>query len=403
MAFSLSAFAQEEQKEKLNKAPQPKDAEINFLFNYYEQDGDNAAVTGGLGTEQLDNIAPGIILNIPLDSTKRLVINFGFDKYSSASTDRIDDNISSASSSDTRYYVNAVYAKENPYTKETFSYKGGFSVEYDYISTSFGFGWAKLSENENTEFNVSGMVYLDTWTLIYPIELRDGTELLDNNKRQSFNFSATLAQVISKKLQGALSVEYVRQSGLLSTPFHRVYFDDGIVDPELKTEDIERFPDSRTKIPVGVRINYYLNDLVVLRGYYRFYNDDFDIRAHTFSLETPLKITPWLTFYPFYRYHTQTAAKYFAPYGEHALDDEYYTSDYDLSAINSTTLGAGVKYAPLYGLMRFKGPFSKKSGRITQLKSIDFRVADYSRTGNNSQEGGDLSALSFSFDVLFTF
>ena len=383
--------------------PREKGAQINFLLNYYEQDGDNAAVTGGIGTEELDNIAPSIILNIPLDSTKTLVTNFGFDNYSSASTDRIDNNVSSASSSDTRFYFNGTYSKENLISRETFSYKAGISSEYDYLSTSFGLGWAKASKDGNRELGISGMVYLDKWTLIYPAELRTGDELVDTDKRRSFNFSINIAQVINKKFQGSISLEYVRQSGLLSTPFHRVYFNDGETNPILKARGVERLPDSRTKIPVGIRLNYYLNDIVVLRGYYRYYTDDFDIKAHTASLEAPIKVGPFFTLYPFGRYHTQTAAKYFAPYGEHLPTEELYTSDYDLSEVSSTSLGFGIKYSPLYGLLRFKGPFSKKTKRITQLKSIDIRVADYKRFGNNPDGGGDLSAVSFSFDALFTF
>lgn len=382
---------------------QSLETEIDFLFNYYEQDGDNAAVTGGRGTEKLDNIAPSIILNIPLDSTKTLVTNFGFDRYSSASTDRIDQNVSSASSSDTRFYLNASYAKENPVKKEVFTYKGGVSTEYDYLSTSFGFGWAKESWDGNREVSISGMVYLDKWTLIYPEELRNGPELLDNDQRQSYNASVQIAQVISRRFQGLLSAEFVLQTGLLSTPFHRVYFNDGIDDLNMKSRDIERLPDRRIKLPLGVRLNYFLGDKIILRGYYRYYSDDFDIRAHTFSLETPIKFATYFTVYPFIRYHEQSAAKYFAPFGQHSMEKEFYTSDYDLASVNTTSLGLGLKYSPLYGLFRFKGPFSRKTKRTTQLKSIDIRFADYTRKGNNSDKNGSLDAFSVSFDLSFVF
>ena len=39
-----------------------KPIEIDFLLNYYEQDGDNSAVTGGRGTEELSNIGTKIII-----------------------------------------------------------------------------------------------------------------------------------------------------------------------------------------------------------------------------------------------------------------------------------------------------------------------------------------------------
>ncbi len=388
-----------------------EETEINFLFNYYEQDGENAAVTGGRGTEKLDNIAPSLIVNIPLDSTKSLIGFFGFDKYSSASTDRIDDgnfqniNLSTASSSDTRSYANFTYQVKSSARKITNSYKAGFSVEYDYTSISGGYGWAKESRDLNRELSLSGMAYFDTWQLIFPTELR-GTAGLDNEKkRQSFNFTATLSQVINKKLQASLSTEMVYQTGRLGTPFHRVFFDDGATDIFSKERRTEKLPTSRFKIPIGLRLNYYLNDLIILRGYYRYYYDDFGIMANTFELEMPLKIISSLTLSPFYRYHQQTEADFFKPFGQHQLDAEYYTSDYDLSAINTTSIGAGIKYAPLYGLARFKGPFSRKTSRITKFKSFEVRYANYVRKGNNTNDpnGGDLDAYSLSFNLTFTF
>lgn len=401
---SFSAFGQKEFK-------QLDDAEVNFLFNYYEQDGNNGAVQGGRGTEQLDNIAPSLIVNIPLDTAKNLLMYFGFDKYSSASTDRIDDpyfedvNLSTASSSDTRTYANITYQRKNSEKRMTQSYKAGVSVEYDYTSLSAGYGWAKESKDQNRELSLSAMGYFDTWKLIYPIELR-GTDGLNTDKqRQSFNFTSTLSQVINKKLQMSFSGEFVYQTGRLATAFHRVFFNDGQTDIFAKERRTEKLPDSRLKIPIGIRANYYLNDFLILRGYYRYYYDDFGITGNTFELELPIKVLYSLTLYPFYRYHTQTAADYFKPWGQHELMDEYYSSDYDLSAIITTSMGLGLKFSPLYGLARFKGPFSARSGRVTKFKSVEVRYADYTRKGNNDNDpgGGDLDAYSLSFNMTFTF
>ncbi len=407
--MSITSFLKAQEGEDFKKL---EEAEINFLFNYYEQDGNNAAVTGGLGTEKLTNIAPSLIVNIPLDTTKTFIGYFGFDRYSSASTDRIDDpnfqniNLSTASSSDTRSYANLTYQKKNNFKKETYSYKAGISVEYDYTSFSLGYAWAKSSKDENRELGLSGAAYFDTWQLIFPTELRGTSGLNTDKQRQSFNFTATLSQVINKKLQASVSSELVYQTGRLATPFHRVYFNDGLTfNNPLKARRTEKLPDARFKIPLGVRLNYYLNDLIILRGYYRYYYDDFGITANTFELEAPIKLVSSLTVYPFYRYHTQTASDYFRPFGQHELTDEYYSSDYDLSALNTSALGFGLKFSPLYGLARFKGPFSGKTSRITKFKSLEVRYANYVRNGNNDNDpgGGDLDAYSITFNMTFTF
>lgn len=146
-----------------------------------------------------------------------------------------------------------------------------------------------------------------------------------------------------------------------------------------------------TKYPASLRLTYYATNLVQLRGFYRFYNDNFGIRAHTFELEAPLKVTQFFTLYPFYRYHTQTAADYFAPYLAHSVTDEYYTSDYDLSAFSAHKVGVGMRYAPLYGIGRFKTPFGHG---ITKFKSLDLRYGYY-------RQSTGLTANVVSFDLAF--
>jgi hypothetical protein len=54
--------------------------------------------------------------------------------------------------------------------------------------------------------------------------------------------------------------------------------------------------------------------------------------------------------------------------------DEYFTSDYDLSAFSANKFGLGFRYAPLYGLSRFKTPFG---GRVAKFKSLDLRYGYY--------------------------
>ncbi len=366
------------------------DTEINFLLNYYEQDGDHAAVTGGRGTQKLDNIAPAFIINIPLDTNKVLNIYTGVDIYSSASTDNIDFNVSSASGQDARIYLNATYTVKNSVKNTYLSFIGGVSTEYDYNSLSAGIGWTKLSKDENRELRFTGKVYFDRWTLIYPVELRNADDLLNEDRRRSYNFSMTYSQVINRKLQTSISTDLVYQSGLLSTPFHRVFFQNN------DNATIERLPDHRFKIPVGVRLNYYLSDLIIARLFYRYYYDDFGITANTFSIELPIKASAAFTFYPLYRYHTQTAADYFQPFDEHLETALFYTSDFDLSGFASHKIGLGIRYSPLYGVTRFRGLFAKKKNRITQLKSIDLRYANYARS-----DGLDANLVSMDFAFKF--
>jgi hypothetical protein len=308
------------------------------------------------------------------------------DFYSSASTDNIDFNVSSASKSDLRTHLNVGISRRNSLTRITKSLMLGGSTEYDYQSLSVGAGWAKESLDGNREFSLAGMIFYDTWTLIYPEELRGNGELVPTDKRQSYNLSATLSQVINRRLQASLSADLVYQSGLLSTPFHRLYF------REQALPRVEQLPDRRLKYPVGLRVNYYLNDYLTTRFFYRFYSDNWGITANTVELEAPIKFGAFFSFYPFYRFHNQSAADYFAPFKEHSLSQEFYTSDYDLSGLSSHKAGLGIRYSPLTGIGKFGLPFTTNK---TSLKGIELRGANYWRSDG-------LKAFIISTDLSFT-
>ena len=361
------SFAQENEYQMKGN---DKEITADFLTSYYDQTGNNAAVTGGIGTEDLEDYASMLVLNVPLDSVNAINVTVGADYYTSASTDNINSRVSSASSKDLRAYGTIGYNKKNLKKGTTYGIKANFSTEYDYTSISGGVSYAKEFQEGNSELNLNAQAFFDDWTTFFPQELR-GRVNVPTTKRQSYNLQATYSQVINKRMQFSVSSEAILMNGLLSTPFHRVYFSDQI------SPDIERLPDSRLKIPIGLRLNIFPADVFVLRTYYRYYWDNWGLKAHSMSLEIPVKISTGLTLSPFYRYHTQTMADYFAPFAIHTSTEEFYTSDFDLSTLDSHKFGLGIKIAPLYGLSRGKWPFSKK---VLSFKSLDIRGAYYQRS-----------------------
>jgi hypothetical protein len=169
-------------------------------------------------------------------------------------------------------------------------------------------------------------------------------------------------------------MDAVLQKGLLSTPFQRVYFgdtNDFFIEDFQLADDVERLPDSRFKLPIGGRLNYYLNDTFILRSYYRFYYDDWGITAHTASLEVPVKLSNAFTLYPNYRFYSQSAADYFYKKEEALSSYSFYTSDYDLSKYNAHQYGMGIRY---------KDIFTKAKILSFGLKTLDLRVNRYSRS-----------------------
>jgi hypothetical protein len=350
----LNVFSQDTSQYKSKKL---NIDEINFVSSYYHQNGDNSGVTGGIGTEYLTDIAN--IIEVQMSSfdsatlkKKTLDVSLGVDHYTSASSDKIDPHtISSASSRDTRIYPAASWSVENEKKRTTFGFNISASHEFDYLSFGLGASFSKESKDKSREFTVKAQAYLDQVTIILPIELRKDTISSQQHHinyptspRDTYSASLSLSQIINKRMQVLFLTDVTYQHGFLSLPFYRVYFNDG-------SEKIEALPSQRFKLPLGARANYFLGDNIIIRSFYRFYVDDWGITSHTIDLETAIKLTPFFSVAPFYRYYTQTAVNYFAPYKMHAPTDQYYTSDYDLSAFHSNFIGAGFRISPPKGIL----------------------------------------------------
>ena len=202
-------------------------AQIDLLYSYYEQDGNNSPVTGGIGTEYLTDHVGKLIVNVPIGRDNYTLMG-GIDYYTSASTDNINPaSISSASVKDTRTYFDLSWSREKN-SRTSFGANAGFSTEWDVTSLSVGAFYARTSKNGNRQFNISGQAFNDNWSLIYPVELRRDPSLpKGNDTRRVFDLTMSWSQVINKRLQATLSLEGIYQMGLLSTPFHRVYFEGG--------------------------------------------------------------------------------------------------------------------------------------------------------------------------------
>ncbi len=426
--------------------------EVDFLLSYYKQDGVHSSVSGGMGSEKLTDLASNIVVAIPLNDDDVLTVDMGLSAYTSASSSNInpfnatgasgggddddddDDDRANTGPYGTPWQASSGASAQDVLGTAVINYSHSsddrnliwnadvsFSNEYDYTSFGFGGGISKLFNNKNSEVSIKGNVYLDQWRPIYPTELHEygvygnnfqnqgyfqGVDIIDQNgltsnsylpssfeqwkttNRNSYAASFGFSQVATKKMQFSIFFDLLQQEGMLSTPYHRVYFADkanyyigqaqyipvyessqnkGVYQ---LADDIERLPGTRFKLPFGGRLNYYLNERFSLRTYYRYYWDDWGITSHTASLELPIKLSDKFTVFPMYRYYVQNQSKYFAPYETHLSTEKFYTSDYDLSSFSSNQYGFGIGYTDILTNAKIW-----KFG----LKSIDFRFNHYDR------------------------
>ncbi len=327
--------------------------EVNLVSSYYIQDGNNAAVTGGIGSEKLTDIANIIDVKLTKYDKKfrkhSFTAELGIDHYTSASSDKIDLKAnSSASSSDVRIYPSVNWTMENEKKGTTIGAGVSLSSEFDYQSYGANINFAKKTNDKSGEFTAKFQTYLDQVLLVQPIELRIGNVGRGGSQygtaaRNTFVASLSYSQIINKSFQVMFLADIAQQQGYLSLPFHRVYFNDGTVHQE-------NLPSTRLKLPLAMRANYYLGDKFIVKAYYRFYTDSWGMQSHTAELETPIKITPFVSISPFYRFYTQSGTNYFAPYEAHTAADQYYVSNYDYSKFNSNFFGAGIRLAPEKGV-----------------------------------------------------
>ena len=351
--------------------------EVNFVSSYYRQTGNNAAVTGGIGSEELTDFATTLDVRVSKPDRKNRINSYAFeigvDAYTSASSDKVDPaTVSSASSGDKRIYPSLAWSRTNDSKGISIGANLSASTEYDYLSIGGGVNFFKDSRDKSRQIGVRLQTYQDQVTMIYPIELRNGRSG-GTQSRSTYGSTVSFSQIINRRLQVLFLMDLAYQNGFLSLPFNRVYFRDSSVD-------IEKLPAQRFKFPTSFRVNYFAGDIFVLRGFYRYYQDDWGLKSNTAEIETVVKITPFVSFSPFYRYYTQSAVKYFAPYQMHDKVESFYTSDYDLSKFDSHFLGTGFRFVSprgILGIAKFNaveiryGHYTRQTGLVSNIISLN--------------------------------
>ncbi len=461
--------------------PVLENTEVDILSSYYQQEGDQASVTGGIGDEHITNVTPTIVISMPINANDVLTVDMGISAYTSASSSNLDPfdqtgasqgyggdddddddddegsegngggiigspwvASSGASGADVWGSIAASYSHSSKDRNRISSVNASFATEYDYVSIGFGAAYNMLFNQKNTELGITANVYLDSWLPSYPTELDSyreangnlnsgffngveilneqgnainkrgqnawapfkGEQLIDNKKRNTYSMGLSFSQILSPVMQVSLFADVIQQNGWLANPTQRVYFADkpnyfignkesianytsrANTDVFMLADDIERLPESRIKIPVGFRLNYYINEFLTTRLYYRYYMDDWGLQSNTVKLEVPVKLGTKFTMYPSYRYYTQTAVDYYAPFDQHQCSSQYYTSDADLSEFTASQYGMGFSYTDVFNQFHIL-----KFG----LKSIDLKYNYYQR--ENSAFKAHYIGVGFKFVV----
>lgn len=218
------------------------------------------------------------------------------------------------------------------------------SRESDYVSS----GW---SLNSQTEFNQKNT------TLLAGIAGTDDDirvfHQTERAKKRTNDVIAGVTQLLDPKTSATLNFTWGRQRGYLSDPYKLVQKNTEIVPGVfLPLTFAENRPGEREKFIVLAGVTRALAHGATIDLSYRFYHDTFGTDAHTLDFAWFQRFGERLILRPSFRFYDQTAAEFY----RYRLDGTsivpregpprpagpFYSSDYRLSAMRTTTIGLKV-------------------------------------------------------------
>jgi hypothetical protein len=223
-------------------------------------------------------------------------------------------------------------------------FRYGVHLEEWYRSVFGGLAYVRSVAQNNATLGVSVNGYVDVFRPYGP----DGGLTPPGNERDirgAFNANAEVTQILSRTTLVKGSYGFTWQAGELLTPWNSVPVG---CDPEVTACEgrvQERFPDQRRRHAFyGLLAQHIPATHSTLRLGYRYYFDDYDVRAHTVTTEVYQYVTPKAYLRVSYRFHDQNAVYFWTrslPLSE-PESDAPRTSDSDLAEFRAHELGGKI-------------------------------------------------------------
>ena len=229
------------------------------------------------------------------------------------------------------------------------TFGGSYSKEVDYLSRGLFYSMTESDESKNSTWNAGVSVSID--------QINPTNRVVMNETKQSYDLIAGLTQVFNMDNIAQVQVAHYSGKGDYSDPY-KVF---------------DNRPRERINNTFTVRWNHYLpgNESTVKMGY-RYYEDDWGIRAHTWDAEWVKPVGNGWTLAPSMRLYSQTAANFFinadtsgSPFPPFPTPGStYYSEDQRMSAYGAHTYGFKV---------------SKSLGPDT---FVDLKIEEYQQRGS---------------------
>lgn len=352
-----------------NAAVLPEDRADLMLHSY---DGGGVTING-----------PSLLVRKNIADTVSLSANYYVDSISSASIDVETSGASRYTEERTEYSVTADYL----YDKSVLSAGYTNSQENDYVSDTFYFGISQDLFGDLTTVSLGYARGNDTVTQ------NGNSSFEDDVIRQSYRIG--VSQIATPSLVLNVNYEAMTDEGFLNNPYRSYRFIDPN-NPDNAISQTEVYPRTRTSDAVAIGGKYFLPYRAAVHANYRYFTDDWDIKAHTIDVGYTHPIDDAWILDVSYRYYQQKNAYFYSDLHEfQALDDkDFRARDKELSQFNSQTLGLGISY-------EFKvkqADWIEKSSLNFRYDLIDFKYDNF-RDIRNSTSPGDEPLYGFSANV----
>jgi hypothetical protein len=302
---------------------------IQFKYLYYRDYQADSATGSG---ERMTINSPALYLLTPISDEWVFEIGAVYDSISGASPyfhtvlsgasgRGIEDGRTAADLTVTKYFGG----------RTAVSLRYAYSTEDDYRSNAYGLTVRHATADQNTTFTAGIGRSNDK---IFPT---DGPQFEED--KETTDFLVGITQVMTPDDVGQVTLYYAQQRGYLTDPYKAFW-------------GIDNRPDSRDQWAALFRWNHYSQQYdAALRSSYRYYSDDWQVKAHTVTFEWAQSLPDGWTLTPSFRYTTQSSAEFYydpiydpllgAPFPPGYLQNPngYYTSDQRLAAWGGMTPG----------------------------------------------------------------
>lgn len=258
-----------------------------------------------------------------------------------------------------KYYVDAisgasvdVVTTASPYSEKRNEYSVGANWLHGRTLVSADATRSSESDYDASTYglSVSQEVFGDLTTVTLGFAYGDDTV----GKRGDDSFSEPaehrryqlgLSQILTANWVVGLNLEAVVDDGYLNNPYRSVRYRDSSAAKGYSYQP-ELYPGSRNGGAIGVISSYYLPWRAAVDGYYRYYGDSWDIRAHSLEFEYRHALGDRWILSGRANLYRQDQAEFYSDLFAYADAQNYLARDKELASFSSWTLGLGARYSP---------------------------------------------------------